>query len=162
MSRLGIWQFRISRALGRLVTWTAAVLTLGRMPPFVSTSALVLDGERLLAVLDPIRGEPVLPGGHLKWRESPEAAVVREVREETGYEVRPRMLLGVFSGEEWSGEPGIVRIVYQADVVAGSLRSSHEGEARWVPLQQIAFSATRDAPLVQLWLNRRVDGASQT
>jgi ADP-ribose pyrophosphatase YjhB (NUDIX family) len=131
------------------------------MPPFVSTSALVVDGERLLVVLDPVRGEPVLPGGHLKWREAPEGAVVREVREETGYEIRPRALVGVFAGEDWSGEPGIVRIVYQADIVGGSLRSSHEGEAKWISLRELTASSTRDAPLVQLWLERCGDNASR-
>ena len=71
------WQYRVSRRLGRLITTTAAVLTLGRMPPFVSTSAIVVEGDKLLVVIDPIRQEPVLPGGHLKWREGPEAALVR-------------------------------------------------------------------------------------
>jgi 8-oxo-dGTP diphosphatase len=122
------------------------------MPPFVSTSALVLDGDQLLVVIDPIRREPVLPGGHLKWREKPEAAVVREVREETGMLVELTRLVGVFAGEEWSGEPGIVRLIYEARACGGVLTSSAEGEARWLPFNDIARSATRDAPVLQAWL----------
>ncbi|GAC1327283.1 MAG: hypothetical protein NVS2B16_30830 [Chloroflexota bacterium] len=142
-------QYRISRFLGRLVTTSAAVLTLGRMPPFVSASALVIMDGRILVVIDPIRHEPVLPGGHLKWRETPEAAVIREVREETGYRIEVERLFGVFSGEEWADEPGIVRVLYVARVSGGTLRSSAEGEAVWMPVTSLSQSDTRDAPILR-------------
>ena len=148
------WRYRVLRALGRLVTLLAAGLTLGRMPPFVSTSALVVDGDRVLVVVDPVRGEPTLPGGHLKWAEKPLAAVIREVQEETGYVIHPGKLVGVFSGREWAGERGVVRIVFAATVAGGSLSSSPEGEAAWIPLDELLSSSTRDAPIVQGWLER--------
>jgi 8-oxo-dGTP diphosphatase len=132
----------------------AAALTLGRMPPFVSTSAIVVEDDHILVVVDPIRREPVLPGGHLKWREAPEAAVVREVREETGLRVEVRGLVGVFSGLEWADEPGVVRIVYHAGVAGGTLTSSAEGEARWMPVEALVASDTRDAPIVGCWLEK--------
>jgi 8-oxo-dGTP diphosphatase len=134
------------------VTRAAAVLTLGRMPPFVSTSALIVDGDRVLVVIDPIRREPVLPGGHLSWRETPQHAVCREVREETGFEIEPGNLVGVFSGQEFAGEPGVVRVIYQGRIVGGNLCSSPEGEAKWMPLNELAVSDTRDAPVVRAWL----------
>jgi 8-oxo-dGTP diphosphatase len=124
------------------------------MPPFVSTSAIIVTRDRILMVLDPIRREPILPGGHLTWRESPEAALVREVREETGYLIEPGPVLGVFAGEEWSGEPGIVRIIYEAAIVGGCLRSSAEGQARWLPIVDILGSATRDSSVVRVWSAR--------
>ena len=98
-------------------------------------------------VVDPIRREPVLPGGHLKWRETPERAAVREVREETGYDVEIRTLLGVYGGEEMTGEPGVVRVVYAADITGGSLRPSPEGTPIWLSLDAIA--GTRDASIVR-------------
>lgn len=149
-----IWQFRCSRALGRLATRLAAEMTLRRMPPFVSTSAVIVDADRLLVVIDPIRREPILPGGHLRWREKPRDGVIREVREETGYTVRPDALLDVVAGEEWAGEAGVVRVIYVATVIGGSLASSPEGEARWALLSDVAESKTRDAPVVRLWLER--------
>jgi 8-oxo-dGTP pyrophosphatase MutT (NUDIX family) len=105
-----VWQYRTLRHLGRFVTCTAAILTFGRMPPFVSASAIVLDGDRILAVLDPISNQAVLPGGHLRWKERPQAALIREVREETGYIVETQQLVNVCSGDESSGEFGNVRI----------------------------------------------------
>ena len=148
------WQYRLSRKLGRITVRLAAVLTLGRMPSFVSTSAVVTQGDRVLAVIDPVRGEPVLPGGHLKWDEEPREAVVREVREETGLVVEPVELVGVFAGRKWAGEPGIVRIVYRAALRSGRLRSSSEGEARWMPLADFLRSGSRDAPIVQIQVSQ--------
>lgn len=145
------WKFRIKRSLGRFVTTAAAVLTLGHMPPFVSASAVVIDDGRILAVLDPIRDEPVLPGGHLKWREPPVTAVVREVREETGYRVQPGSLICVVGGDELAGEPGIVRVIYDGTIVGGELRSSEEGEALWLPVAKFEHDSSRDASIVRGW-----------
>lgn len=152
MSGLRIWQYRLSRRAGRIITRVASTLTLERMPPFTSTSAIVTDGENVLVVIDPIRREPILPGGHLKWREKPEMAVVREVREETGYTIEPQALLAVFAGEEWSGEAGVVRVVYEAAVTGGALQESPEGVPQWMPARVLAGTDTRDAPIIRLWL----------
>jgi ADP-ribose pyrophosphatase YjhB (NUDIX family) len=151
----GTLRYRLSRLAGRVAMRTAAALTLGRMPPFVSASVVVVDGDQVLAVIDPIRGEPILPGGHLKWREKPDVAAIRETREETGYVVEVLDLLAVLAGSEWAGEEGIVRVVYAAHVAAGALASSPEGEATWLSLSSLANSDTRDAPIVRLWQQRQ-------
>lgn len=148
MQRFGVWRFRLSRLAGRIATRLAAAATLGSMPPFVSASAVVLRGDDILVVLDPVRREPVLPGGHLKWGERPEEAVTREVREETGYHIRPEELVGVVAGPEWAGEKGVVRVIYTAALTGGVLRSSDEGRAVWMPAAEVVAGGGRDAPLV--------------
>jgi len=148
-------RYRAARSSGRLVTRIAAVLTLGRMPPFVSASAIVPRGEHILVVIDPILREPVLPGGHLRWAEPPSRAVVREVREETGIEIEPDGLLGVYAGKEWAGENGVVRVIFQGVLRGGDLRSSAEGEACWQPVEDLARSDTRDAPIIRIWLEKQ-------
>ena len=158
MNRSGVWRYRFARHLGRLVTWTTACLTLGRMPPFVSASALVLNGDNILVVVDPIRGEPVLPGGHLRWRENPQSGVIREVREETGYCIEPGRLVGAFAGAEWLNEFGNIRLVYEARLAGGSIASSGEGEARWMLLRELAGGDTRDGLIVREWLRCREGG----
>ncbi|MGH2447362.1 MAG: NUDIX hydrolase [Chloroflexota bacterium] len=130
------------------MTTAAAVLTLGRMPPFVSASGLILDGDRVLTVYDPIRAEHVLPGGHLKWRELPEDAVRREVREETGYSIELIGRPDILAGEEAAGEPGVVRVLYRATILSGELTSSAEGEAAWIPLDQLISEGGRDSALL--------------
>src|SRR5437588_10689307 len=123
------------------------------MPPFVSASGIVLHEGRILVVFYPIRREPVLPGGHLRWRERPVDAVQRETREETGLIVETGSLVGVFAGEELTGEPGIVRVVYEAIAVSGRLRSSAEGEASWMELEQFVGLGVRDSRIVSAWLS---------
>jgi len=88
-----------------------------------------------------------LPGGGLEPGEHPEQAAVREVREETGYDVEIDELLGIDSivvrgpdrlvpGPDLHG----LRIVYRAHVVGGTLTHEVDGssdEAAWVPLEQV-------------------------
>lgn len=67
--------------------------------PIVGTSAAIFDAQgRILCVRQNTRaGKWTLPGGHMERRESPVDAVIREVREETGYIVTVGELIGVYS-----------------------------------------------------------------
>lgn len=92
--------------------------------------ALVGDanGRVLLARIAP--GYPgaglwTLPGGGVAFGEDPEAAVVRELAEETGLEGRVLGLAFVHSASGPSREGGkfhAVRIVYRVAIVGGALR----------------------------------------
>ena len=103
-----------------------------------------------------------LPGGGLESREDAPAAVVREVREETGFSVEAEELLGVDSifispEHRFPGENRrllhALRVIYRARVISGTLTHELDGstdEAAWVPLEQVPeLDAT---PLVQVGL----------
>ena len=62
-----------------------------------SVSAVVLHDGRLLLQQRADSGQWGLPGGSVEIGETVAAAVVREVREETGYDVAVRRLVGVYS-----------------------------------------------------------------
>ena len=125
--------------------------------------AVIVDDERVLLALWNEPTEPLwtLPGGGVELDETVEQAVVREVREETGYDVELIGLLGVDSHVVGIADRDLaperplksVRVVFGARVLGGELRKELDGttdEARWFPRAQVA-SLPR-VPLVDIAL----------
>jgi 8-oxo-dGTP pyrophosphatase MutT (NUDIX family) len=52
---------------------------------YLAAGGVVADGERVLVLRRPSRGEIRLPKGHVQPGETPQAAALREVAEESGY-----------------------------------------------------------------------------
>jgi ADP-ribose pyrophosphatase YjhB (NUDIX family) len=60
-------------------------------------AAVIFEGERVLLQRRDDNGRWGLPGGGVEPGESVRDAIVREVREETGLEIEPLRLIGVYS-----------------------------------------------------------------
>lgn len=114
--------------------------------------AVIVDdlGQVLLALWNELT-EPLwtLPGGGVELDETVEEGVVREVREETGYDVALTGLLGVQTSVIGVANRAVetdrplkaVRVVFSAQVVGGELRKELDGttdEARWFPPSELS------------------------
>jgi len=114
--------------------------------PEVTSHAILLDETRTRILLIKWRnpsGQKVwgFPGGHIKIGEKVRDAVIREVEEETGYQIEVNWLLGVYDNivRDVSSKKiiaHIINIVWMAKVVSGTLDFRKDEEiirARWFP-----------------------------
>ena len=80
--------------VGRIEGWFSAEA--GHATPKLDVRGVVFRDEKLLLVQEREGGGWSLPGGWVDVGESPSDAVAREVLEESGHEVRPVKLLGLY------------------------------------------------------------------
>jgi ADP-ribose pyrophosphatase YjhB (NUDIX family) len=125
--------------------------------PKVAVAGLVSDGVRVLLVRRaavPRIGFWALPAGYMDADELPEEAVVREIAEETGVEVRVTGLHGITALAGWNKRRGIL-VVYQAEPVGGALLAGDDvSDACWfsageIPWDELAFEST--AEFLKAW-----------
>jgi len=125
--------------------------------PAVGVGAVGLDGDRVLLVKRghaPLKGEWSLPGGMVELGETLEAALAREVLEETGLDVAVGPLVEVFDRVEHAPDGRVayhfVILDYACVVRSGELHhDSDADDARWVPVDELAaYRVTEKATTV--------------
>lgn len=106
--------------------------------------AIVTDGEgRVLLcrrAVEPRAGAWDLPGGFLEEGEQPVDGLRRELLEETGLEIEPLELLGVWLDRYGEGEaaPWTLNLYWTARVVGGEPQAADDvAELGWFPLDAL-------------------------
>jgi ADP-ribose pyrophosphatase YjhB (NUDIX family) len=115
---------------------------LGYCSTKVGADAAIFDAdERLLLVRRADDGCWGLVSGWVDSGESPESTVVREVREETGYEAVVDELVGIFTRPASTeyGPHALIAIVYLCTLTGGSLAfPAHEVlDVQWRPIDDV-------------------------
>lgn len=108
-------------------------------------------------VSEPADAPAALPGGVVEYGEAPEAAAVREAYEETGLRAEVVRELGRWFDPRFPYGP-MLSIMFEARVVGGQPRGSHEGEVRVVRpenMPRISPSRSGSQRAFAAWSSRR-------
>jgi len=120
--------------------------------PYLAVSAAIFRDGRVLIVRrarPPARGLHTLPGGVVELGETLEAAVIREVREETGLAIAPLQLVGFREAiaRDSAGriERHFVILPFAARWIEGEISLSEElAEAHWRKPVEVADLKTTE------------------
>lgn len=136
-------RYRWAAWIGELLHWLAGwvlrvlqVLTLGQLPPVVGVGGVVLRDGQVLA-LRRSDGRYGLPGGAMRYGETCDVALRRELWEETGAKVAIEGLVGVYSGPARGRNVRAVVIIYRCRWLGGEERRTYEGKPVWLPLDAL-------------------------
>ncbi len=125
----------------------------------IRVGAICLRKSSLLLVEHEKAGERywLLPGGGLEKEESCEAAIVREVCEETGITIKPGRLVCVCETISPDRVRHIVHFIFETEYVSGEPATSRDSRVRgslFVPFHSIERLELR--PPLRKWLQSRL------
>jgi ADP-ribose pyrophosphatase YjhB (NUDIX family) len=101
----------------------------GYATPKVGVRGAVVRDGKVLLIQEKSDGRWCLPGGWADVGVTPAEMVVREVREESGYEVAVRKLVGVFDANRSQSLASFYhayRLIYLCDLLGGQPEPNHE------------------------------------
>ena len=113
--------------------------------PLVGVGAIIIEGDRVVLVKrlhPPLQAEWSIPGGVLEVGEMVREAAIREAREETGLNVEPGELLGVYDRVLRNPERRVqyhyVLIDFLCRRVAGDIAAASDAaEVRWFTQEEL-------------------------
>ncbi len=114
--------------------------------PLIGVGSIIVKDGRVVLIKrghQPLEGEWSIPGGVLEVGETLREGVIREAREETGLEIEPLDLLGVFDRVLRDAKGQVlyhyVLVDFLCRITGGELRASGDAaEARWFAPEELA------------------------
>lgn len=104
----------------------------------ISNMCMVYKGDMILVINRTKSDWPGLsfPGGHLEENETLEESVAREMKEETGLDIKNPKLCAI---KEWDWGNGVryLGLLYKTNDFQGKLKSSSEGKVFWINKKDI-------------------------
>lgn len=104
----------------------------------LTNMCMIVDHGKVLTIDRQSKHWPGLafPGGHVEAHESFYHSVVREVKEETGLDIKHPKLVGVKQFFDQEDQRYIV-FFYRADEFTGEIKASREGPLAWIKLEDL-------------------------
>jgi 8-oxo-dGTP diphosphatase len=138
--------------------------------PIVGVGAILIDKNCVLLVQrgkEPLKGEWSIPGGAVELGETLDAALHREVWEETGLEIESRGIVEVLDrihSEQERVRYHFVLIDYLCRVTGGTLKAASDAaDARWIQREELnSHSVYRVAPGTVAVIEKAFQLASST
>ena len=107
----------------------------------LTNMCMIKNGSKVLVEekVGEYAGGIIFPGGHVEEHEPIVDSVIREIKEETGLDIKNPVLCGV---KDWINEDGsrYVVFLFRADQFSGQLASSSEGQVFWMEKDEVLKS----------------------
>lgn len=130
MNNLKYYIVRLALAVTYIMQRILHKVSLQRFPPFCSSLALIENDSKFLVVYHRIYKQYTFPGGYVRLHENPAIAVRRELKEETGLDIRPVRIIGAYENKQGVRS---INIVYECNATVGELLCNYEGKCEWLP-----------------------------
>ncbi len=109
------------------------------MRPFACDGVLIENGRILLInrAKEPDLGKWAIPGGRIEENETAEECLKREFKEETGLDVEPVKLIGIYSDPKRDPRK-IIGAAYIVKRIGGEIKAGDDaGEAKWFGIEEL-------------------------
>ena len=139
---------KVKGMLAGLIFRILALLTLGQISPILSACAIIEQGGKVLLVDRSDGLGYTVPGGIVRYQETVEQCVLREILEETGYNVMLTGLVGIYSSLKRDPRFRAVAIAYKGKIIGGAESHSGEGKTCWHEPEEISGHMAFDCEMM--------------
>jgi len=109
--------------------------------PILMVDGIILKSKKILLVKRaryPFSGYWTLPGGHVEYGETLEAAMKREMKEELGISTKIKKIIGAYSAPKRDPRYHAVSVIYLLEKTKGKIKLDWESsEYQYFPLNKL-------------------------